>query len=253
MLIQLAISTAELHWDNATRLKAENANAAVSQLSGALGQYAEENGAYPASLSALASAAGFEYVRPDAASTTAYGYSTTSGITDGVWQFSRAAVFTLKFNQGQTTASYITTNACGSGSATTASSWCGSNDSFWARRETRERNVPDLVAERLRQQRLMQKLVNSYNANQVFPNPGGSYSDFASLAGYAGTAKTCTGVFVWNAVPLDCGDLYSVWGTPSYLNYLSEQHIAIVSESNVKDASGNLINVATDFDLSTLL
>lgn len=240
--------------DNTQRMQGENANAVVSTVSNAVQQYYEEYGVFPATLSALAATPGYEYVSTILTVTNqnSFGYlRTTSPISDGVWQFDRAVVFTLKAQLGQTVADYANVNLCGSGPITTASSWCGSRDSFWARLETRDQHVKSLIAERLRQQRLMQKFANAYNGSSTsqFPDAGGTAPTLASLVSYGGTAKTCAGSFSWAGIPIGCDDMYSVWGTPTVLNQITRTHIALLAESTIKDASGSLVNVATDMNL----
>lgn len=240
--------------ENAIRMQGENANAVVAFVGEAVQQYREEFGTYPASLAALGATAGYEYIQSVLNVTTqnSFGYSrSTSPISDGVWQFERAVVFTIKAQRGETASTYSLANYCGSGSLESASSWCGARDSFWFRHESREDIVKRLIAERLRQQRLMQKFANAYNASAdgQFPDAGSSATTLVALVSYGGTAKTCSGIYNWADIPIGCDDLYSVWGTPTVLNQLSRTHIALLAESTVKDASGSFVNVATDMNL----
>jgi len=249
MLAHMAANVANLHWGNHVHYKTENAYATVASVSSAIEQYANEFGAYPDDLDALATQAGFEFIRPALVQSNTIGYAKADNLTDSTWQFHRAAVFTLKFSQGETAADYKTINTCGSGALESASAWCGSNDSFWARHETKVRHVQDLIGERVRQQRLMQKIVNDYNTNGAFRSPGGDSASLVSLVGYSGTAKNCSGMYAWGPIPIDCMDLYSVWGTPTVINFFSEQHVTVVAESSIKDSGGSFIGVATDMSL----
>lgn len=245
---------AYLNMDNAARIQREIAHDAVGEVASAVRRYKEIYGTYPASLAALAGAGGFEHLKPLLASvgTNALGYVVTSApVSDGVWRFDRAVIFTVKVQAGETAAAYTAVNYCGTGDIASATSWCGSPDSYWARNEGRDRYVPDLIAERLRQHRLIKKFTEAYNSGSDgnFPDVGSEYAQLTSLVGFGGNARSCTGTYQWKGIPLDCDDLYSVFGTPTVINQITRKHIALLSESAVKDASGSLINVATDMHL----
>jgi len=254
LILTAFTQAAYLNMDNTARMQRELAAEAVAEVAATVRRFKSLTGDYPASLNTLANTAGFTHLKPllAAVGDNALGYVvSTAPISDGVWQFNRAAVFTVKVQAGETAADYASANQCGTGAATAASSWCGSADSFWWRAESRERNVTDLIGERLRQHRLIKKFTEAYNARTdgMFPDVGAQYAQLSTLAGYAGTAISCTGTFSWNGIPLDCDDLFSAFGTPTVINQITRRHIALLAESSITDASGNKINVATDMYL----
>ena len=135
--------------------------------------------------------------------------------------------------------------------------WCGGKDSHWWLYDSRHDYSNEISLEKSAQRRILQKFAHAYalvvDNRQAFPKPAGPSSTLAALVGYGGAAGTCVGSFVWNAVPLDCTDLFSVWGTPRVYNYLTEDYIALFTSSTIKDASGNRVPVASQLDARTRL
>lgn len=221
-------------------------------------QFYQEHGDFPASLTTLAAATGFEQVRGLADAWQTYAISPT--LSDGVWQFSRAALFSQDPSRGTTSAQYLATNACGTGSFDTATSWCGSRDSRWYRRETRERYNDEIMTQRVRMMRTLQKFADYYNSNTSFPATDhlnaalgvGSITALATLAGYAGTATGCTGAYVYHGVPIDCADMYDLWGNAVGYQFESAKRVILVSETPIVNHSGNRVVVASEYDFGLM-
>lgn len=212
-------------------------------------QYTQANGRPPESLDSLGQADGFEHIRGSRHAGQSYVRAT--GLNDGVWQFERAAAWTVSRKDGG--ASYRSENACGHGDVATASSWCGSPDGVWHRTETREAYNDQLSSQRVRMMRTLQLLADSYSARQAFPAMGndgaslapGSQRTLASLSGYSGSASGCSGVHVWQGIPLDCGALFDYWGGPVLYQYQSSTHVILTTETPFKSASGQPVVIAS--------
>jgi hypothetical protein len=217
-------------------------------------QYYQEKNIYPSTLTALSGTVGFEQMK--SFTNVSQGYAISGSIVDSVWTFNRVTLFNYSQAKGDTVASITATNTCGSGSFSAAISWCGPVDSLWFRDETRENFNSAIVAQRATQQRLMQKFASYFNDKAKFPNldqantpmvAGNSYV-LSALAGYAGTALTCTGTFTWQGVPIDCGDMFDRWGSATTYAYFSDTHIAVVSGTPIINKVGSKINIATDLN-----
>lgn len=222
---------------------------AVRQASAEVDRYIAETGNIPASLSALSGSAGFEHLKGVLKPWQEMAVSNT--LNDGVWQYKRAVVYTQDPTKGRQAVDYLvaSNNGCGAGDFTSGADWCGSKDSIWWRFETREVFPMQMAAQRARQNRLLQKFGNYYSTNSAFPNPGAPSATLASTVGYAGSATNCAGTFQWQGVPLDCSDLYSVWGTPVTYNLLSTKHIALIAATPVVIAAGTSMYISSDFSL----
>lgn len=222
---------------------------AVRQASAEVDRYYAETGSIPASLAALSISPGFEHIKGVLRPWQEMAVSST--LNDGVWQFKRVSVYTQDPTKGQQAANYLASsnNGCGAGDFASGADWCGSKSSIWWRLETREIIPMQITAQRIRQNRLLQKFGNFYSKNSAFPNPGAASATLAATVGYAGTATNCTGTFQWQGVPLDCSDLYSVWGTPVTYNLLSTKHIGLISATPIVNAAGTPLYVSSDFSL----
>lgn len=231
----------------------------VRKIAGGVLQDAMETGTLPASINALATTPGYEYLRLDTQRPW-QGYAVSSTFNDGTWQYQRAVVYSQRPQVATNQATYLSTtsNACGTGAFNAAGPWCGSPNSWWWTWDTRSDYSNQISAERAAQRRLIQKFARVYevvsNNKQVFPNPGSAGAAITSLlSGYTLSAATCTGVWLWKGVPLDCADLYSVWGTPRVYNYLSEDYIAVLATSPILDNNGVPVQVATQMDATVRL
>lgn len=221
-------------------------------------QFYLESAAPPASMSALSTTAGFQQVR--GYFNTWQNYAVSPTLTDAVWQFSRAVLFTQDPTAGVTATSYLNANACGTGAFSAATSWCGSKDSRWYRLENRESFNGQIATQRARMVRMLQRLSDYYNANGSFPNqdalgnPLGSNSitKLATLVGYGGTAAGCSGTFNYMGVPVDCGDLFDLWGGPVGYQFVSNKHVLLTSESPIYNAGGTRVVVASEYDYTLI-
>lgn len=217
--------------------------------------YNAETGMFPASLAALVAAPGYEHLR--GCVDPWQGYAVAMNLDDGVWRFTRVVVFSNSPVAGETPAAYLNTNRCGVGAFATAPAWCGQRDSAWWRKETRTAHGAALATQRIRNQRVIQKLADYFNTAKAFPNKdyagnplaAGSVTSMAALVGFAGTAKTCTGQYHLQGVPLECGDLYDRWGGAVGYHYLSPTHITLSSESPLTNSAGTKITIATDLNV----
>jgi hypothetical protein len=220
-----------------------------------LDQFYHENAAIPESLSALYSSDGFQHVRSLIDSWQGYAVSPT--LNDGVWQFRRLVLFSNNPTKGTTPTAYLATNTCGTGGYDTALSWCGTKDSQWFRFETRERYNDQIATQRARMARLLQKMSEYYNKNGSFPDKDhssvalapNSITSLAKLVGYSGS---CSGTFTYMTVPIDCGDMFDLWGNPVGYQFVSNKHVLLVSETPIYNSSGNRVVVASEYDFSLL-
>jgi len=221
-------------------------------------QFYYENAAMPASLSALYSSAGFQHVRSLIDSWQGYAVSPT--LNDGVWQFRRLVLFSNNPTKGTTPSAYLATNSCGTGGYDTALSWCGDKNSRWFRLETRERYYEQIATQRARMARLLQKMSDYYNKNGGFPDKDhlnmalapNSITSVAELVGYSGGATNCSGTYTYMTVPVDCGDMFDLWGNPVGYQFVSNKHVLLVSETPIYNSSGDRVVVAAEYDFSLL-
>lgn len=235
----------------ATAYDNRNRSESAKIVSATVQRYYRETGTYPASLSALSSTTGYEFIK-----TSMPGwqdYATTTGLNDGVWTYSRAVVLSQSVGSMVSTATYLdaANNKCGAAAFATAPDWCGSSGQgtyFW-RHESRETATLEMVRERQRLKRLIDKFAKYYNEAGVFPNPGSSAATLPTITSYAGNATNCSGILSWSGVPIDCGDLYSRWGTPTTYNYLSPSHIVLLSKSSIVRNDGTAVYVSMELSL----
>jgi hypothetical protein len=245
--------------DNRDYLK----SVAQRELSEAMVQYRRERGTFPASGPALALEPGFSSLRtwlsvrngglqPLGVRDFAE-IAVSQPLTDTQWRYDRAVAFSMN-DLTVPAVTYLGTaqNTCaptaGAGDFATAQSWCGNKQSRWSRVESRETYLDELVSGRAAQIRTMSKFLAFYNDGQVFPNPG-SVTSLSALAGGPATAANCSGIYVWNGIPLGCEDLFSRWGTPISYHYANSRKIALVASSRVFDNTGNSVIVSTEVEL----
>lgn len=225
----------------------------IIEVAEAMELYFQEFKQLPADLNTLATTPGYEYV---ASSLNNWqDYSRSSNLTDGTWTFQRAAAYTFDRSRGDTTTSYLASNACGTNSfSTEQGSWCGAQNSRWHVLDTREKIPVLITAQRLRMGFLSQKFADYFNANGNYPNSDSSNVPFAassiaslaSLVGYAGSASNCTGNYQYKGIPLDCGDLFDLWGGAVGYQFENNGHVIFVSEPPIRDGSGNKLVIAVD-------
>ena len=209
----------------------------IVQMAEAVEGYQRERSGLPSDLDALAAAPGYEHTK--SFKNAWQGYAKSGALDDGVWTFERAVVYQNNPSAGYTGSTYLAENTCGTGSATTASSWCGMKSSSWYRVETRGNATEQLTTQRVRMNRMLQKLATYYSKENFFPkkDAGGiglvanSITRLKTLAGYVGDSKSCFGVYTWEGVPIDCADMFDIWGGEVGYQFLSEDHVILVSES----------------------
>jgi len=243
-------SVAKQNQDVAQLYQSRTRSMQVVALAENIEQYFNETMAFPANVAALTGTSGFEHAR--GAVDVWQGYAVSPTITDSVWQFSRAVLFSNDPSSGTSIATYLASNACGAGGYDTAVSWCGSNTGKWFRRETRERYAEQISAQRVRLKRLLEKFSDYYNTNGNFPDKDSGNNPLAAnsmntikvLAGYGGTAKTCSGTYTYMGVPIDCGDMYDLWGGPVGYQFVSSKQVVFVSETPIYNNSGTKLIVA---------
>lgn len=219
-------------------------------------QFYVETTSLPADMVSLSGAVGFEQIRGSMDNWQKYAVSPI--LNDGVWQFTRSVLFSKDPTGGVTPAIYLAANACGAGAFNIAISWCGSKDSRWFRRETRERYNDQIMTQRVRIVRLLQKFSDHYNANDGFPQKDNlgvdlainSITKLSTLVGYAGTAIGCSGSFSYMNVPVDCGDMFDMWGGPIGYQFMSKKRVMLTSETPIFNASANRVVVVAEYDYS---
>lgn len=219
----------------------------------AIERYSHEQHVLPASLSALAATPSFEGI--SASVNPWMNYAVSPQLLDANWRFQRAVLFVQDPSSGLTAAAYLAQNTCGTQSYEHETmSWCGTKNSLWYVNDTRQALPEQILNQRLRLQRLSQKFANYYNANRSFPAQdatnlalsASSITSLASLAGYTGDAKNCSGQYQYRGIALDCSDMFDLWGGALGYQFESSQHILLVSESPIFNAQGGRLVIALD-------
>lgn len=242
-------------------LNAQIRDNTVRQLATAVNNYRTENGTYPADLATLFGATGYEHLR--SVQRPFQGLAIANNISDGSFFFNRVVVFSQEdFNPTQTVSDFLTTNACGAAPFATAPEWCApaNSETRWWKQESREVIADEIEVERHRLLRLLHKFNAWYNGDVTvsttngvwgnnYPNPGSPYANLVALTGFAQTAKTCSGILTWSRIPIDCTDLYSIWGTPTVYNYVSPTHIVLLTKTPFTKADGTPLYVSTEESL----
>lgn len=217
-----------------------------------LEQYYRENNTYPATISALTSTPGFEYVVGSL--NVNQGYAVSGSIVDSVWTFQRMTTFVVDTSKGVTSASYLAANNCGTGNFSSAASWCGSAQSLWFKNENRQDFNNLIVTQRARLIRLSQKFANYYNAYQKYPNVdknsvalvSNTNTSLVALTGYTGNSLNCSTQLQYVGIPIDCSDLYDLWGGMIGYQYIDNAHFILTSEPPIFNASGVRVVIALD-------
>lgn len=227
----------------------------VASVAEAVENYYIEKSAYPATLDALQATAGYEYL--SSRRNNWQGYAVSGTLSDTAWNYKRAVVYLNNPTSGDTAATYLGNNTCGTGDATTAASWCGSGKSQWFRSESRQKANPEIMTQRLRMRGMQQKLADYFSDQGFFPGKdalgvalaANSMTRLKTLAGYAGTAGSCSGVFQWQGIPIDCSDMFDKWGGDVGYQYLDQRHIILVSETPYYNSSGTKVIIGADFQI----
>lgn len=209
----------------------------IVRMAEAMEGYQRDKNALPADVDTLVATPGYEHAKSFRNSWQ--GYMKSGSLDDGVWSFERAVVFQNNPSGGVTGATYLAENTCGTGSASTAQSWCGLKSSNWYRVETREKINEQLTTQRVRMGRMLQKLATYYSKENFFPKKDAGGTDLVAnsitrlktLAGYAGSSTSCFGTYTWQGVPIDCSDMFDIWGGEIGYQFITEDHVVLVSES----------------------
>lgn len=219
----------------------------------AMARYVQETHAYPATLAVLTTVQGYEHLR-STASDPWMRFEVSPVIADGVWRFQRAVLYSTDPTR---TTSYTSTNTCGTGDAATATSWCGGVGAQWVRFERREEYVDEIAAQRQRFHRSLQKFADYYSGKSGFPSVDrlgaalatDSSTTLRDLVGYTGAANNCSGgvIYQWaGGLPVDCDDMYDIWGNPVSYQFTSTKAITLISESPLVNKDGVVVVVAAD-------
>jgi hypothetical protein len=250
VLIAVTISTSVSLKGNARVERARQHEADVREVAKAVYDYVDKFGVVPTSLAVVAAQPGYAYVN-QFITQPGIGYAVSPVLNDGNWQYQRVAVYAQPLSHITSDADYLSAarNSCGTGDFATADSWCGDHLSKWYRLETRERFTSLIERQRLRQKATVSKLAVHYNDAGQFDTVPGNVATLASLVGYGGTAANCTGVYRWSNVPLDCNDLFSIFGTPVTVNYHTSQSVSLISRTPIINAAGVAITVGSDISL----
>jgi hypothetical protein len=196
-------------------------------------------------------------------------------ISDSVWQFKRGVVYALPFSKIPVAWNGVSisdtelntntsgaplfekyflssaTNTCGSGNFFSSTDWCGLKGVLSFKIETRQ-NYPRLIAQqRVMQNRTIQKMVDYFNKHGSFPPPAPTVTSasLASIAGVAATASNCQGTFNMSGIPLDCADVFSIFGSSVNYTVITGKHIQISSVSDINASSGSPIIISTDISM----
>jgi len=254
LLQSLLLLTAARQTELIDALNIQTREMTTKQLATAIDSVYVESGYYPTSFAALAALPGYEYLKNT--SRPFQSMAVATNILDPDFKFSRVAVFSQDpYDYPLPDAIYLaaTNNACGAGDFATSTTWCGSQRSNWWKHETREIISANIARERNRQRRLLDKFTSWYSTstgNNIYPDPGAAAAALSALvAGFAQTATTCTGIYTWQGIPIDCTDLYSIWGTPTVYNYLSRTHVALLTKTPYIKADGTPLYISTEISL----
>jgi len=244
-------------------LQAETRDETLHQLAAAVNNFRHETGTYPANLDALATASGYEFIQ--GVKLPFQSMAVADNIADENFRFSRVTVFVHdSYNPAMSDVDFLaaSNNACGTGAFATAGEWCAPADGAtrWWKQESREVIASEVQRERRRLVRLLQKFNAWYNDDITvstksgvwgnnYPNPGAPSATLVALAGFTQNAKNCSGMWTWSRIPIDCSDLYSIWGTPTVYNYVSPTHIVLMSQSPFIKADGSPLYISTEESL----
>lgn len=214
----------------------------------------------PSNLTDITGTAGYEHL--GTATNTSVGYARSLEITDTKWRFRRSMLYSHN-NAGATALSTRwTSNGCSTASSSSffneTEAWCGEGDWNWYVFENRSVFNAEMAMQRARQQRTMQKFATYYTANQAFPNKDRYNASLTAGSGYAittlsagpSTASTCGSTYLWMSIPIDCEDMFDIWGNKLTYIYHSDNRISISSSTPFRNNSNSSITIGTDLDLS---
>lgn len=262
MLATFMMGVASQHHDLAAMYQSRAKWLQVKAIAENIQQYYNENSAFPSNIETLSASVGFRQTR---SLTNAWqGYALSPTIADSAWQFQRAVFFSNDPSKGVDATAYLAINTCGTGNATSAQSWCGAATGKWFRSETREQFNEKISTQRVRMGRVLQKFADYYSATQKFPNKDksdatlidNSVLKISALSGFNGNATSCgagnSSTYQFMGVPIDCADMFDIWGNAIGYQFINAKHIVLISETPIYNNSGTRIIVASDFDNTKL-
>jgi hypothetical protein len=223
-------------------------------------QYYLEKHTIPYALSDITGATGYEHLA--SATNTSVGYARSFEIADAKWRFQRAILYSHNSAGATTLTTRLSQNGCSSSPSSAFHNedraWCGKSDWNWFVFENRSVFNAEMATQRARQQRTLQKFASYYTAYQAFPNKdrfnapmtAGTGYAIATLAGANALALNCISTYRYMAIPIDCEDMFDVWGNRLTYVYHSDHRISIVSSTPFKNWANSNITIGTDLDLS---
>jgi hypothetical protein len=185
-------------------------------------------------------------------------YAITRDVDGGPWQFDRAVVWANNLDAQITDADYLANNACGADGFDDAEAWCAPPALRAFRLESRDGFADRIEEARTSILNTMQKLAQYAARESEFPrseNDGtplinGTSYFMADLVGYGGAPIDCTGVFDFQGIPLGCEDVFvSPFGTPLVYEYLSEENVALIAQTTLERAGGEVILIGHEVRL----
>ncbi len=217
--------------------------------------YYVENGIYPLAITAMDDThlEPFMYV---ATQSDRFKYRVANTLTDGFWEFDRAAALyedpkntVDDFSANDPVFDTVSYNSCGTGTFDNDPDWCPRHGAYAVVAETRE-YANTMFGEVIYQlDFVLSKVAKGYSAAGQFPSFGlsiGNSQILASLAGYGGGPAGCQGSFSSQTIEFDCGDFYSVGGNQVIFNYLSPTHIAVTLRTEFKNSIGQNISISRE-------
>ena len=229
-------------------------------------RYHLQTGAWPTSLAALSTAAGFQHLKqyvPRAnggaftGPTSPWSVSVSNTLNDGTYQFQRTAAVAIADNTVSLSTYFSSANnTCNLGSSTldfySTASWCGSSTwGYWSKTDTLEWRTKREGWSYAHQNATAAKLQRAYLTTLSFPAVA-TAKTLASLATpmYAGATvgvdvTSCLGEFYWQGIGLECSDLYNQFGNPvSYVRTTTKQFV-LSSASQILTAAGTTRALST--------
>jgi len=182
-------------------------------------------------------------------------FASATNVSDGVWRFDRALVYSLDDNGDLSWDPLaVSSNTCSATQGFAASaSWCGpSTGVAYDLIETRETYLALLTDEAMRMQVTLQKLGRGFSVmeHNTFPRGPiaiGNANTICAAGGGPCVNTSCVSPVMLNQTPLDCSDQFSRWGQPVVLNVLTAKHVALVSTATtVRRAAGTSRQIARE-------
>lgn len=235
----------ELHEDIYYR----NREVYLHDIANTLDQFYREFNYYPSSLEDLETTNKYQHIRMLRANLPRLIYKTTS--ISGPIVYQRFLLAEQSPDHIVSEDEYLSgiSNECGGNSFEEAGDFCGKRNSLWYIADNRNKILTDkMTATKSLDETL--SVILKYHGTSLSDLAGtitnGDAITLAEAVGYSGTLANCSGFFDFYGAVLSCSDLFNQYGIPITYNYISENHIALLSELIHKNASGTPIYVARD-------